>query len=74
MKKVFNECYHLGPNTNFIFTFLNNMRKKRYSASSTVMESQLWITGGCMNLEGSFKDACLQVNSSLPTGTGSPIC
>ena len=47
------------------FTFLNNMTKKNYAASSTVIGSQLWITGGCMNEDGKFDDACLQVNLSL---------
>ena len=62
---VSNECYLLGPNTNFTFTFLTNMTKQRYLASSTVIGSQLWITGGCMNTDQSFNDACLQVNPSL---------
>ena len=54
----------LSLNTNS-FTFLNNMTKKNYAASSTVIGSQLWITGGCMNEDGKFDDACLQVNLSL---------
>ena len=41
------------------------MTKKRYAASSTVIGSQLWITGGCMNEDGKFNDACLQVNLNL---------
>ena len=41
------------------------MTKKNYAASSTVIGSQLWITGGCMNEDGKFDDACLQVNLSL---------
>ena len=41
------------------------MTKKRYAASSTVIGSQLWITGGCMNEDGKFDDACLQVNLNL---------
>ena len=41
------------------------MTRKRYVASSTVIGSQLWITGGCMNEDEKFNDACLQVNLSL---------
>ena len=65
--KIHNECYSLSLKTNFAFTFLNNMTKKRYTASSTVIGSRLWITGGCMNDEDSFDDACLNVSPSCRT-------